>query len=195
MSAGDRGEVVIRSFRVVFEHERRIHKVDRIRLPLPYGLPLRSLAYGAIVLIALLVLSRMPLLGGLVGLIPLPVRVAVLPALGAYLLTQVKPDGRPAHRFLLCWVRLRVTPRKRTSLLGGAPGVSSVRLGALTVAPDERGPAYRRGTIDGPAHALMRMPVRARKRGRDLVVEPDGHEPLYRGRQLRLAAGQRALVR
>ena len=26
--------------------ERRIHKVDRIRLPLPYGLPLRSIAYA-----------------------------------------------------------------------------------------------------------------------------------------------------
>jgi hypothetical protein len=39
----------VRSFRVVFQLERRLHRIQHWKLPLPYGLPLRGLAYGALV--------------------------------------------------------------------------------------------------------------------------------------------------
>jgi len=39
----DQQTLQIRSFRVVFDLERRLHKIDRWRIPLPYGVPVRGL--------------------------------------------------------------------------------------------------------------------------------------------------------
>lgn len=191
----DRGSgVAVRSFRVVFELERRIHKVDRIRLPLPYGLPLRSLAYALAAFLAVVALARVPLLGAPLAALPVPVRLAVVPAAVAYALTQLRPDGRPAHWFLLAWARQRLRPSTVVAFASARLGRVE-RLDELVVAPDERGVRYRPGVVEGPAVALLRLPVEPRPRGSTLVLEPAGDRAMYRGRRLRLAAGQRAVVR
>src|ERR1035441_812317 len=59
MSFDDHGRVPIRSYRVVFRLERRIFQVDHFRLPFPYGVEVRALAYAAVVYLAVLVLSTL----------------------------------------------------------------------------------------------------------------------------------------
>src|SRR3954447_14713235 len=90
-------DIAIRSFGVVFDLERRIHKIDRFRVPLPYGLPLRSLGYGLAAVIVVLVASRVPVLGRAIDALPAPLRLVGLPVLAAYALTGLQVDGRPAH--------------------------------------------------------------------------------------------------
>lgn len=194
MSSPARSGIAIRSFRVVFDLERRIHKVDRIRLPLPYGLPLRSVAYAVAAFVAILTLTTMPLLGGAFAVLPAPVRLAVLPVLVSYLLTQMRPDGRPAHWFLLAWARQRVA---RTQVVALAPVRRQrvERLGDVIVAPDERDVRLRAGVVEGPAVALLRLPVDAQQRGRTLVLEQAGDLPQFRGHRLVLSADQRAELR
>ncbi|HEV2786366.1 MAG TPA: TcpE family conjugal transfer membrane protein [Solirubrobacteraceae bacterium] len=194
MSDEARRGAAIRSFRVVFELERRIHKVDRIRLPLPYGLPLRSLAYAVVAFVAVVALARLPLVGELVGAVPAPVRLAVIPALIAYALTQLRPDGRPAHWFLLAWARQRLAPSTIVSLAPVRPRPTE-RLGELLVAPDEREVRYRPAVIEGPAVVLLRLPVEPRARGKTLELRSAAKQPLYRGRRLAMSSGQRAVLR
>ena len=194
MSEEAKRGIAVRSFRVVFELERRIHKVDRIRLPLPYGLPLRSLSYAVLAFAAVVALARLPIVGALVAAIPAPVRLAVVPAVMAYALTQLRPDGRPAHWFLLAWMRQRLSPATVVAL---APvrRRRTERLGELVVAPDERDVRYRPGVIEGPAVALLRLPVEPRARGKTFELRSAGEQPLYRGRRLALSAGRRAVLR
>jgi hypothetical protein len=192
---GDRADgISIRSYRVVFDLERRIHKVDRIRLPFPYGLPLRSVAYGVAVLAVTLVLTRLPVVGAVLASVPLPVRVAVLPAIGAYVLTQLRPDGRSAHRFLLAWARQRLGPRRYVAF-AAARACTLERLADVVVGADERGAVLRAAVVEGPAIALLRQPVHACARGRTLAIEQTSDEPLFQGRRLTVQPGQRAVLR
>src|SRR4051812_4152503 len=101
----DETEVQIRSFRVVFDLERRIHRIDKIRIPLPYGLPLRSVAYACTALATVVALAQLPLVGAVVGVLPAPIRFVALPGGVAYGLTQVRVDGRPAHTAAIALVR------------------------------------------------------------------------------------------
>jgi hypothetical protein len=188
----------IHSFRVVFELERRIHKIDRWRIPVPYGVPLRGLAYWAVALIATIALARVPLVGTSIGALPAPIRLVVLPVGIAYFLARVELDGRPAHAALSAWVRLRASP-SRTAAARRVPAAGSViRLGEVTLLPDERTARYRAALIEGPAELLLRRPfshsVRRRRRP-TLHVRPLAGPPLFAGKQVRLRAGQRMVVR
>src|ERR1700733_7052882 len=119
----DDGHIQIRSFRNCFRVERRIHKVDRWRIPLPFGLPLRGLAYGAVAELTLLTLDRLPVAGVVVSAVPAAARYVVLPVAFAYMLTQWALDGRPAHAVLRSWVLMRLRPRRVASWRGWAsPG-------------------------------------------------------------------------
>lgn len=101
----------IRSFRVVFDLERRIHRIDRFRVPLPYGLPLRSVGYAVIALVAVLVAGRLPILGALLGGLPAPARYALVPVAVSYAFTQLRLDGRTAHAAAGAWLRFSLMPR------------------------------------------------------------------------------------
>ena len=48
--------MVIRSFRRVFEVDRRIYRVDRWPVPVPGGIPLRALGYFLAALLLILLL-------------------------------------------------------------------------------------------------------------------------------------------
>jgi hypothetical protein len=190
--------LTIRSFRVVFELERRIHKIDRWRLPVPYGVPLRGVAYWALALLGLIALGSLPLAKTVVGLMPPPVRFALLPVAVAYALTQIHVDGRPAHAALRAWIRFRTAP----SRIGAfrrvrAPG-SVVRLGGVAVVYDERSARYRPAVVEGPATVLLRYPLRgwtpSKRRRNELHVRPIAGALLFVGKQVQLGAGQRLVV-
>lgn len=161
-------ELVVRSYRRVFRIERRIHRIDRFLLPVPGGLPLRGLLYFLGALVALLALGLLPGLGPVLGLVPAPLRYAVVPAGLAVLGSQAAPDGRSAHRFALAWLRYRLRPRRTVA---GRPvpleGQAVSLAATLALAADEHGPRVRRARVRGPAVVRFSesLPLRSTRGG------------------------------
>jgi len=189
----EEGTIPIRSFRVCFELERRLHKIDNWRVPLPYGLPLRSVGYFGAALFAVVLLGEVPLCGALLGVLHPVLRYFLLPAGAAAALTRMRIDGRSPVAAGLAWLRMRAEP-SRVSAFRAAPGPRRVELGPVTIAPDERGSRLRLGTVEGPAQVVLRYPAELRPRGRTLRVTPDGCSPLWRGKQINLREGERLVV-
>lgn len=191
----ERDEIVIRSFRVVFELDRRLHRIDRWRLPLPYGLPLRSLGYAAGALLAVLVAGALPVIGQVLGLLPAPVRFALIPGAVAYGLTAVRVDGRPAHDVALALVGWWLRPRVMVAWQRGAKPGDQIRLGDIAYAPDCSGPRLRRGRVRGPATAIVRTRARATERRRTLTLASSGEAALASGFEVDFDAPRRLVIR
>lgn len=183
--------IVVRSYRVVFDLERRIHKVDRWRIPLPYGLPLRGIAYAALALVAVLIAGRVPIVGLALDGLPTPVRYAVLPGGTAYVLMQLRLDGRPAHSTLRAWVRLVLGPRRVVGFRRAMPADAAARLGTVTFSPDERCGRYRRSKVSGPTQVMLRYPAQAQQRGNALKLRQSDGRPMWRGKWITLGRRQR----
>lgn len=134
--------MIIRSYRRVFEVDRRLYKVDRWILPVPGGVPLRGVGYFAAALLTVLLLGVVPGVDAIVGALSPPLRYVVLPLGVAMFGTQTAPDGRVAHRFAIDWLRLKLRSRRRSAgrdVPGeGEPVFVRARLGLRTGAA--RGP-------------------------------------------------------
>jgi hypothetical protein len=187
--------MTIRSFRVVFELERRIHKIDRWRIPVPYGVPLRGVAYAGAALLAVVLAGRLPMARGALDLLPPPVRFVILPVGLAYLLDQVRVDGRPAHAVAAAWLGLRIAPARLVGFRPAPHAGARAAFGDVTLVPDERSARYRRARIKGPGRVLLRYPARARRRGAVLELEQTSDRPLWRAKRVALKPGQRLVVR
>lgn len=183
----------IQSFRICFRLERRIHKVDRWRVPLPYGMPVHGLLYGVGILAALLLASRVPLLSSLLDAIHPIIRYGALPIAGGYALTELKLDDRAGHQVARSWLRMHVEP-KRLAAFRRAPVESSVRFAPVTVTADCSGPELRRAVIEGEGRVVVRGAARMDARGRTLRVRPEAGPALARGRQVALRSGQRIVI-
>lgn len=185
--------LAIRSYRLCFDLERRIHKIDRWRIPLPYGLPLRGIAYGACVLAAILIASGLPLIGALLSLVHPAIRLVVAPVGIAYALGQLRIDGRPAHSAGIACLRLWLAPGRVAGFRAvTAPGPQ--RLADLAIAPDERSPRYRPALLRGPASLLLRYPASAQRRGRTLRLRPRDGGPMWRAKHIALKDRQKVRV-
>jgi hypothetical protein len=88
--------IEIRSYRAVFDLERRIYRVDRLRLN-PGGVPVRGVVYCLAILACLALAGALPLVGTAVRALPWYVRDLLLPAGLAALLTMIRVEGRPFH--------------------------------------------------------------------------------------------------
>jgi TcpE family len=163
--------LVIRSYRRVFEVDRRIYRVDRWALPVPGGVPLRGLGYFIVTILFVVVGGRLPGLGALLGVLSAPLRYVVLPLAVAVLGTQAAPDGRSAHRFAWDWLRLRVRAGRRCGgrvvPLEGEPVTWD---GALATCWDEHGTMLRRARVRGPARVTFSASVRFEGAGSRLVA-------------------------
>ncbi|HLB21874.1 MAG TPA: hypothetical protein VK605_07165 [Solirubrobacteraceae bacterium] len=111
----------------MFDLERRIYRVDRLRLN-PAGVPVRGIVYLLALLAATLVVARLPLAGLAVRELPWFVGYLAIPGLTAALLTVVRIEGRPFHLAARSLVRYRVhrrrgagTPVSRGGAADGAP--------------------------------------------------------------------------
>jgi hypothetical protein len=165
--------MVIRSYRRVFEVDRRIYRVDRWALPVPGGVPLRAVAYFVAALLAVLAAGSLPGIGELVAGVSAPLRFVVAPLAVAVLGTQAAPDGRVAHRFAWDWLRLRLRARRRC---GGRvvplEGEPVAWHGELALRWDGEGAQLRRGRVRGPVRVTFNVPVQLRHGGGGLVAEP-----------------------
>src|SRR4051794_40781458 len=99
----DEGKITLRSYRLAFELERRLHRIDRFRIPVPYGIPLVGLAYATALAAVVIILSGTPVIGAMIGLLPWPLRLIVLPGLATRALCHTRADGRPAHEAIAAY--------------------------------------------------------------------------------------------
>jgi hypothetical protein len=138
--------------------------------------------------------------GVLLGWLDWPLRLLLAPGVIATFAGQPSGDGRPAHRYVVSWVALRLRAARR-SLDGplGADGGERVWAPRVWVAPDERSPVLHRGRVCGPARLVFsRQVVVCPARGRIVLRRAEGHR-VRPGERLaeviELAAGQVAEVR
>ena len=181
--------MVIRSYRRVFEVDRRIYRVDRWPVPVPGGIPLRAVGYFLVALVLVLLLGRVP---G-VREISTPIRLVVIPLALAVLGTQVAPDGRAAHRFAADWLRLRWRARRQSA--GRRIELEDEPIawdGELAVRWDGDGAELHRGRVCGPSRVTFAVPVELRPRGDRLVARPGTGEA---GAAVVLCAGVELEVR
>jgi hypothetical protein len=173
----------IRSYRAVFDLERRLYRIDRLRLN-PGGVPLRGVVYGLALLAAATLLGAVPLLGGVVRILPWYLRDLALPGGGAALLTMIRLEGRPFHLAGAALVRHALGPRCLAGLRPCSPPGRRWRPGELLLFPDGSGARPRRLRYAGPGavRALATQEVFALERGAELRVSRGREQhPAMRG--------------
>jgi len=89
----------------VFDLERRIYRIDRLRLN-PGGIPVRGILYFLVLLGAALAAARLPLIGVAADAAPWYARDVALPGALAALLTVIRVEGRPFHLAVRALLRL-----------------------------------------------------------------------------------------
>lgn len=143
----------IRSYRRVFDLERRVYSVDRLRLN-PSGVPVRGVVYFVAAVIAVLVSSGLPVLGGGLDLAPWYLRDLLFPALAATLMALIRVEGRTFHHAAYSLLRFTCA---RQRLIGGARGCGCQRWYPHDVlaVPDGSEPRFRRLLYTGPGAVLV----------------------------------------
>jgi hypothetical protein len=175
----------IRSYRRVFDLERRIYHIDHLRLN-PSGVPVRGVIYALAAVALALLCDRLPLAGTLAGPLPWFVRDIALPVACGSLLAAIRIDGRRFDQTAYALARYLLGPRRLVSL---RPCRRCARTGrwrppAALVLPDGSEPRLRRLRFAGPGtarltarheHKYTRWHAISRpRRGRTVVVHaPD----------------------
>jgi hypothetical protein len=133
---------VIRSYGGLFRRDWRIYSIPdgrggRRPLPVHGGVPVRAVGYFMAVAALTALGTLMPVLGSLLEPLGWVMKYLGLPAVVAFGLTRIEPEGRPALRFLAGWVSHRVAPRC-TSAGRPVPADGGVSLSQvhLALAPD-----------------------------------------------------------
>ena len=185
-------KITLRSYRLAFELERRLHRIDRFRIPVPYGIPLVALAYAVAVAVGLVIVGSLPLVGAVLGVLPWPVRLILLPGVITRALCHRRADGRPAHEAIVAYMMFLLRPRRLVGLERAPAGDTD--LGAVAVAPDERAADYRAGVVRGPGTVLLRCPARLELRGRVVRLAGIDDAPLPESQEVALSPGMRLEV-
>lgn len=165
----------IRSFRSVFALERRIYRIDTLRLN-PSGIPLRGIGYAASLVAVALIAGALPPTAWLDPLIPWYVRDLGLPLTAAILLGALRVEGRPVHLAAVALLAHALT-RRRLSALAPLP-----RRGArwrpppVLWIPDGSDARFRSLRYRGPGAVLVHHPHLLaewpRRRRADVTLHP-----------------------
>jgi hypothetical protein len=151
----------IRSYRRVFDLERRIYAIDRVRLN-PGGVPVRGIVYAAAVAVVLAMLSRIPLLGRPLAAIPWLLRDLALPAATGALMSVIRMDGRSCHLTLTGVAGFARGPRRLVALRPVGAGSARWLPGALIALPGATEGGARRLRYRGPGVVMLAAPSRSR---------------------------------
>lgn len=144
----------IRSYRCVFDLERRLYRIDRLRLN-PTGVPVRGIVYFLALLGTVLLVGALPLLGLPVRMLPWYLRDVGAPGVCAALLTLIKVEGRPFHLAALALVRYGIGPRELSGLRPRRGADRHWRLDELVVLADGSDSRLRRMRYSGPGTVLV----------------------------------------
>jgi hypothetical protein len=188
----------IRSYRRVFDLERRIYRVDRLRLN-PGGVPVRGVVYFLVILVAALIAARLPLIGSGARLLPWYLGDLALPAASAAVLTMIRVEGRPFHLAARALVRYRTGPRRVAGARRCARPGERWRPEEIVLLPDGSDSRMRRMRYVGPGAVLVSVehePLTSGRRRVALILrEPRARGVLTRAQVIALAPGARLLVR
>jgi hypothetical protein len=152
--------IEIRSYRSVFDLERRIYRVDRLRLN-PGGVPVRGVVYFLAILATVLIAGSLPVLALAVGALPWYLRDVVLPGASAAVLSVIRVEGRPFH--LAAQALLRYRSERRSGTGAGTWGSSprSIapggrwRMDEILMLPDGSDGRLRQLRYTGPGAVLV----------------------------------------
>jgi hypothetical protein len=156
----------IRSFRTVFALERRIYRVDRLRLN-PTGVPVRGVVYFLALALCSLVASRLPVLGAVARAAPWYLRELALPAALAALFCLIAIEGRPFHLAALALLRYALAPRELSGLRPRRAADRRLLPDELLLLADGSDARPRRLRYTGPGAVR----IRSRPPARGRVVE------------------------
>ena len=157
------------SFRTVFDLERRIYRIDRLRLN-PQGVPVRGIVYALALMAGGGVAGRLPGLGSLLAAMPWYLRDVGLPVGLAALLGMLRIDGRPFHLFARALLRRLAGPRWLSGLApAGRPGGVWVPPDVVSL-PDGSDAFARRLRFRGPGAVLVAAPHERRVWTRGLAA-------------------------
>lgn len=162
MSDPDPHRTVVRSYALVFKIERKLFRIDRWRLPLPGGVEVRAILYGVSILLGMLIASRLPGIGLLLGLLPAPLHWGLIPGGLTFVLLKLQIEGRAPHRVLASLISWYFSEHLITA--GGKadrPRIDAP-IDTIWIVPDWRAPRYRTAEITGPTCVVCRYPVQAR---------------------------------
>jgi hypothetical protein len=146
--------IEIRSYRAVFDLERRIYRVDQLRLN-PGGIPVRGVVYFLAILAATLLASSLPLLGTLVGALPWYLRDLALPVASATVLSVIRIEGRPFHLAAGALLRYRAGPRSFAGVRPCDASGARWRPEEIVLLPDGSDGEMRRLRYTGPGAVLV----------------------------------------
>jgi len=195
----------IRSYRAVFDLERRIYRVDQLRLN-PGGIPVRGVVYFLAILLTMLIAGGLPLAGAVIGALPWYLRDLALPIASATVLSVIRIEGRPFHSAAYALLRYRAESRRLAGVRPcGGPGECWCPEEILLL-PDGSDGGMRRLRYTGPGAVLITTAHERLDRGagrwgglgwaRSLTVrELPGAGALSSGQVIALAAGTRLDVR
>jgi hypothetical protein len=152
----------IRSYRAVFELERRIYRIDRLRLN-PAGIPVRGAVYFLVLVMVSLVGEQLPVSSVIARALPWYALDIALPGTVAALLTIVKIEGRPFHiagqallMHALCPRHLvSLSPRRATEPRGSAERAIRWSPPEVVILPDGSDRVMRRLSYRGPGAVLV----------------------------------------
>jgi len=170
--------VEIRSFRRVFDLERRIYRIDSIRLN-PAGIPVRGVLYFLGALAGAQLVAVLPVPGPFFRLVPWYLRSLALPGAIAVLLGLVRVEGRHFHLAAYALGRFAFT-RHAASRRCRA---STWRPSQIVFLPDGSDAEMRALRYTGPGVMVVRTPHRRRHRS---------SRPRYR--RLRTPRGRDGLI-
>ena len=145
--------IEVRSYRRVFDLERRIYRVDRLRLN-PGGVPVRGVLYFLAILCAALLAGHTPLMAVVWRALPWYVCYLALPGAGAAVLTMIRVEGRPFHLAAHALVRYGFAARRLAGLRRATVG-ERWHPDEILMLPDGSDAAMRRLRYTGPGAVLV----------------------------------------
>jgi hypothetical protein len=182
----------IRSYRRVFDLERRIYRVDRLRLN-PGGIPVRGVVYFLANLAATLTAGRLPLLATVARVLPWYLGDIALPAVSAAFLTMIRVEGRPFHLAAGALARYRIGPRRLAGVRRCSAAGERWRPGEIVLLPDGSDSRMRRMRYTGPGAVLVAVEHERAGRTIEWRSPSIGLSPRRRVLTLRELPGRHAL--
>jgi hypothetical protein len=146
--------IEIRSYRRVFDLERRIYSVDRLRLN-PTGVPVRGILYFLVAVAIGVILTPLPVVGVPLRAVPWYADYVLAPGVLATVLGAIRIEGRTFHLAARSMLGHAVGAHWLAGLKRGARPGARWRLNELLLLPDGSDSRLRRMRYIGPGAVLV----------------------------------------